>query len=168
MSFELLVVETCQARTGVDGEPAHDRHRLGILATATEHGSHPCLELAGAKWFDQVVVGSGIESPDDVFLDTSGGGDDDRDGADRPDHLEQLETVEVGKAQVENHEVGSPLHRRFQTLHGGGCGDDIVAVTGEDARHQVAYLEIVLDQHHSGHVIRLSVRFPFAGPLTRP
>ena len=117
-----------------------------ILATAAEHRSDPGLQLTGAEWLDQIVVGTRIEGPDDLVLHTTGGGHDHRHRADRTDHLEQLEPIEIGKPEVEDHQVGCTLYRRFEALHGGCCRDHVVAMAGEHPSHQIAYLQVVFDE----------------------
>ena len=68
--------------------------------------AHAREQLAGAERLRQVVVGPGVERLDLVRLLPARGDDHDRHGAPVADAAHDLDAVEVGQAEVEQHEVG--------------------------------------------------------------
>ena len=69
------------------------------------HGPDPSHELAEAEGLDDVVVGTELEKSHPVELVLAGGHDDERHRVARPEAATHLGAVEVGKAEIEQHEV---------------------------------------------------------------
>jgi len=64
--------------------------RVATCASTSSLSPHPRLDLAGPEWLDHVVVGAGVEHPDDLGLVVAGGDDDHGHRADRADHPQCL------------------------------------------------------------------------------
>jgi hypothetical protein len=150
--LERAAVETGLSGAFVDGKTPDDDW-LDSLP-----GGHPaqdrpdsCLEVLGGERLDNVIVGAGVQDPDDLRLVVAGGRHDDRHPAHRADHLDQRAAVEVGQPEVENHQVGRGVDHRLQTGHCCRCGRDSVAALGERARQCGADRRVVLDQQKPGH-----------------
>jgi len=81
----------------------------------------------------------------------AGGDHDHRHPTDGADHLEQFRPVEVGQAEVEEHQVGALLHYGLQSGQRRGGGHDVVPHVGEGAGHGLADVEVILDDDDGGH-----------------
>ena len=123
-------------------------------AGAAQHRADPRLELVHAEGLDDVVVGAGVQGLHDRGVVVARGHHDDRRAAHGAQHREQAVPVEVGQAQVEQHEVGLLVEGVLQADHPRGGARDRVPAVGERADERGADPGVVLDdQHvcHSGH-----------------
>ncbi len=144
------------ARGGVDaqvGDLEDGRARgprAGGRGTA-QYGGEPGRELAAGERLHQVVVGPGVEQPDDLGLLVPGGGDQHRDAGYAADHPQHVEPVEVGQPEVEHDDVGRALGDVAQRLETLVCGLHRVAVSGEDLDQRGPDHRVVLDDKYGGH-----------------
>jgi hypothetical protein len=107
--------------------------------------------LAGER-LDQVVVGPGVEQPNDLGLLVAGGGDDDRGRGDRPHHLQRLLAVQVGQPEVEHDHLGRMAADLPDPVQGGACRPHGVRPLDEVGGDRRPYRGIVFDDEHAGHV----------------
>ena len=149
-----LPVEAGGAGAGVDAQRTHlqrrRRSRLDRPATAQD-GGHPGQHVGGRERLGHVVVRAGVEQPDRLVLAAAGGGDDDRHGADRPDHHQRVGAVHVGQSQVEDDHGGLLRGDRAQRVEGGVDRAHGIAGVGERPRQRAADGRIVLDEQDQGH-----------------
>jgi len=85
-----------------------DRVGVAVPAAGTaQQGAHPSLQLADVERLDQVVVGARVEAVDAVLDRLPRGEHEDGDPVARgAQAATDLETVDVGKPDVEHHAVG--------------------------------------------------------------
>ena len=152
--IERLTVESCRAASGVDHERGDDQPVAvgGRVGVAAEHRADASVDLRGREGFDDVVVGAGVEEPDDLGLVVAGGGHDHRCRGDAAEHGQDLAAVEVGEAKVEDDDVGLPVDRGGERVGAGGLGAHRVASVGETAYQRGADVLIVLDDEHRRHL----------------
>ena len=112
----------------------------------------PGDQLGEPKRFGDVVVRSRIESDDHVDLLRTGGEHDDRQCGTFGAHLAaDVESVEVGQRQVEQHEVGCVV---FEPLERGEAGvdvDDIEPFGAQHAQQRLADAGVVFDEEQGSH-----------------
>src|SRR5690606_1266303 len=145
-----------RARGGVDVQVADvQRRRPGRAGVggcrAAQHGAQPGGELTAGERLDQVVVGAGVEQPDDLGVVVPGGGDQHRDAGYPADHAQHVEAVQVGQAEVEHHDVRRALGDLAQRLEALVCGLHRVAVSTEDLELSGTDSGVVLDYQYGGH-----------------
>ena len=118
-------------------------------ACAPEEGVQPRLELVEVERLGDVVVGAGLETPQDVGLLIAGGQHDDRRSAAGPDEAAEVEPVRARQHDVEQHEIGPERARGRQHLvaavHRFDFESRVGQVIGQDARERL----IVLDHEDS-------------------
>jgi hypothetical protein len=107
--------------------------------------------VVGAERLAHVVVGTGVQGRDDGVVVVPGGGDDDGDRGDGPEHPQQLAAVHVRQPEVEHDEVRAVLDRDAEARHGGGRGRDDVSPVAEGAHHGRADALVVLDDQELCH-----------------
>ena len=104
------------------------------------------MQLRATERLDQIVVGAGLENGDDLRIAVAGGGDDDRDVIDRPQHCEHVTAVEVGQSQIEHHQVRMLGHDQVQGLCSGGRGGHGMPALSQCSDQAGPDVRIVLDQ----------------------
>ncbi len=72
---------------------------------AAEYRAHAGQQLLDVERLGDVVVGAGVERGDLVVLAVARGEDDDRYVAERAHPAQGLDAVEIGKAEVEQHDI---------------------------------------------------------------
>jgi len=123
----------------------------GIGLGSPQHRSNPSLKLRGRIRLDQVVVGAGIERGNYVLVTVTSRGHYDGDVRDRSQHSEQFGTVQVGQAEIENHQVGFASHDEFQSLQGCRRRLNMVTAIGQSVGGQPPNMRIVLDDNDRRH-----------------
>ena len=113
--------------------------------------AHPGVELVTAEGLDDIVVGPGVQRPDGDPVVVAGGNDDDGHAAHGPKHAEHLEPVDIGQAQVEDHEVGPVVDGLLQSAQPGlRTGHRVASVRkGTDQGRPDA--GVVFDNEDRGH-----------------
>ena len=102
-----------------------------------------------AERFDEIVIGAGVEADDDVDLAAACGEDDEQDlRVVAADCASKLDTVEVGKAEVEQNDSG----RGFGDVDEGGAAGAApggrIAVALETEVEMVPNGGVVFDDQH--------------------
>ena len=83
-----------------------------MLGGAAQVGAHAREQLGEPERLDQVVVGAGVEAGDDVELLVAGGEDEDGQlGAGGAQAAADLDAVDVGQPEVEDHEPDVGVRR---------------------------------------------------------
>ena len=93
----------------------HRGRRRGVR-DAPQRRADAREQLLGVERLGHVVVGAGVERGDLVLLSVARGEHDHGHVAERPHPPQHFDPVEVGEAEVEQHDVGSPIgdeHERF-------------------------------------------------------
>jgi hypothetical protein len=116
---ELTAVDACTAPAHVELERPHARAaRRRPLARAPRHSADAGQQLAEAERLDDVVVRTQLEADDAVDLLALGRDHDDRHVGAGTELAADGEAVHVGKAEVEQHEVGAGRLQRGATGRG--------------------------------------------------
>ena len=124
---------------------------LGALAGPAQHRLDPQHQLAGAERLGHVVVGAQLEADDPVGLGAERGQHDHRDVAAGAQPAADLETVDPGQHQVEDHQVGRVVaHQRGDGLAVAGLVD-LVTGRAQVGDHDLAHGRVVIDHQHPGH-----------------
>ena len=105
-------------------------------------------ELADGEGLGDVVVGAGVERRHLVRLRPAGREDDDRDRGPLAQPADDLETVQVGKPEVEDDEVGLPRRGLEQAVLAGLGLDDAIALARQRGAEEAADRRLVLDDQH--------------------
>jgi len=120
-----------------------------LQAGAPQDGVDPRHDLTRTEGLHDVVVGAQAEATNPVVHLTTGSDHQDGDLAGTPQRATDLQTIEAGQHQVENHHIGRLLRR-------GGQGSSAVAshVDGEAVAQQVAAEHVhdhrlVVDDEHT-------------------
>ncbi len=104
--LERLPVERGPPPGGVEGERAVRDHRSSARLPAPDERPHARLQLRQVERLGEVVVRADVESLDAVFERVARGEHHHRDARTAPAQAPQdLEPVELGQAEIENHEV---------------------------------------------------------------
>ncbi|CAM5689788.1 hypothetical protein STENM327S_05843 [Streptomyces tendae] len=120
-------------------------------AHAAQHGAYACVQYAGADRFDHVVVGSGLQSHDDVGVVAACGGHDDRHlvvGAYAAAHLQ---AGHARQHQVEDHRVGPERPELLQSVLAGRGRGDLVPLPAQGQSHAVPDSAVVFDDQDPWH-----------------
>jgi hypothetical protein len=155
---ELRPVQRRFPRPRVDPQAADDHRLVPVLtgAGSAQDGSYPRVQLRATERLYHVVVGAGLENGDDLRIAVAGGGDDDGDVVDRPQHCEHVTAVEVGQSQVEHHQIRMLGHDQVQRLCTGGRGGHGMPTLTQSPDQAGPDVRIVLDQQHVRHSKTLS------------
>jgi hypothetical protein len=155
-----LAVDGGHPAAGVDGESTDSDRRVGVVTVdSTEHGPDAGVELVGRVRLDHVLVGTGVERANDVPFVVAGRGHDHRDGAHGAQHAKQLESVDVGQAEVEDDYVRSLLHDLAQGAEPGRRPQHDVAPFGQPSRDGGADVGVVLHHGNGGHALDATARW---------
>ena len=122
-------------------------------AAAAQHGTDAGRDLRGAEGLDDVVVGAELEADDPVGLGAAGGDHHDRHGGFAPQRAAHVAAVDVGQAEVEQHEVRIGLAREPQRV-GTRRGDQrLEALADQGVLERLGDRRLVLDQQDArpGH-----------------
>ena len=107
-------MQCSRARAGVDLEIA-DLDSAGRRARrSSQQRADASVDLLRREGLDDVVVGAGVEQPDDLELVVTRRPDDQRDGADGAEHLQEIAAVDVGETEIEHHHVGTLVDHRLE------------------------------------------------------
>ena len=137
---------------GVDDEPADGDHRVLVGAShPPQHGPDARVELRGGERLDHVVVGAEVEHAHHLGLVVARGGDDHRHVADGAQHRQDVGAVDVGQAEIEQHDVGLRLDRGGQRGQARADRGHAVPVLAQRAGEGGADRGVVLDEQHLHH-----------------
>ena len=142
-----------EALRNVDLEPAephHRRHRLLRLCTP-QCGAGPCEQFLHPERLGDEIIRAGVERGDLVLLGVPHGEHDHRDLAEGSDPADHLGAVEVGQAQIQQHQVGGPLGRRHNALLAGANRGHVVSVGLKAGAQGTTDLGFVVDDQHHAH-----------------
>ena len=114
----------------VDGERAVLQHLAGRLAAAAQHRPDPGQQFLQTERLDQVVVGSLVQRQHAVGFLAACRHDDDGRVAGLAQPPAHLDAVDVGQAEVEQHDIG---HRPVERRLAGGDAAGFVAGPGQPA-----------------------------------
>ena len=104
--LQRLPVELSGAPTRIKPQSTDGQLGVGGAGRRTAQDcADPRVEGVGREGLDHVVVGAGVQCPDDLLVVVAGSGDDDRGAADGTEHAQQLDAIEVRQAQVEDDHV---------------------------------------------------------------
>ena len=136
----------------VDGQPGdRDRGRASLTRGSTQDRADARVELRNAEWLDHVVIGAGIEGLDRGFLGVAGGRDDDGNRADRAQHRQHLQPVNVGQAKVKEDKIRLVVHGIPQAVHAGRHICHRVPARGEAAGERRTDVGIIFDDENGRH-----------------
>ena len=130
-----------------------DRRLVNLAAGPAQHGPQPGLQLPHRKGLHDIVICAGVEGADDLVVLVAGRDDDNRDGADSTQHPQQIETIDVGKAQIQQDHVGPAVHDQGQTLASTAGGVHHIAALAQRTRQGSPDAGVVFDNHHRGHYL---------------
>ena len=126
---DLLVAPGDASGGQVDGEVLRHHHRdvRGRRSSAAYGGAEAGEELVQPEGLGDVVVGAGVQRRDRIALVLAGRQDQDRYVGPAAQALQDLQSVEVGQAEVQDDDVGCSVACKLQ---GGPAGEgdiDVVA-----------------------------------------
>ena len=123
---------------------------------ATEESAHAGIEFGEAEGFDEVVVGSGVESVHAVGDEAAGGEHEDGDGVlALADLAADGEAVEFGEHEVEEDEVGGFFEGEGEALFAVGGGDHAMSFCFEGVGEADAQGGFVFDEKDAGGGLHL-------------
>jgi hypothetical protein len=145
---DLAPLEPHPAVRHVDGQRPGLDHRLGrvvLQPAAAQGGAQTGGQLGDAEGLGDVVVGAAVQRLDLLRLAGADRQHDHRHRRQLADPAQHLLAVDVGQAEVEDHQVGPVLHHPLQAL-GAACRlDRDVAVGGQADLQEAADLRLVVD-----------------------
>ena len=122
----------------------------GPCLAAAKLSSDACQQFGELERLGDVVDRSGIESDDDVELLVAGGEHDDLDTwIVSMEPAAHLEPVDVGKSEVEQHEIGPVASRRFDRDPTTRLPPGVVSAAVEGAQQRRSDSIVVLDDEDS-------------------
>ena len=123
-------------------------------SSAPEHRPDARSELRHRVRLDEVVIGAAVKGGHDVTVAFAGSRHDHGHLGDRPNHSEQLDAVEVGKTEVEDHDIRLLRNDDLQPFHRRGRTFDMMSILGQRLGRQPPDMRIVLDQNDGDHSIQ--------------
>ena len=125
---------------------------LGGLSRGTaDLRPHTSQQLGQAEGLGDVVIGSGIQTDDEVGVLTAGGEHEDRDGQALGPHLTgHVQAVDVRQPQVQDDDVGG--RDLLEGAFTGAMGQDLVALASEGTGEGLGDGRIVFDEQNSCHI----------------
>ena len=115
---------------------------------ATQDRLHACHQLAHAEGFGDVVIGAHGQADQGVHLVRSGGHDDDVAVAEGADLAADLDAVQSGQSQVEDHHVWGLLSCCFDSGDAVVLDCGLVPAAGEIGGDHLCQRLLVLDDEH--------------------
>ena len=112
-------------------------------------GPQACQQLLALERLHQIVIGAGIEPLDAVVGLRAGREDQDRHVARGTDAPADLDSVELGKPEVEHDQVGDELFRELQRLDAVARRADLVALLAQGPAKDVGDRRVVLDDQYT-------------------
>ena len=165
--LERLTGERRGARRGIDHEVGDLDRGRAVAREPPQQRSDAGVDLLGRERLHDVLVGAGVEQPDDLPLVVARGADDHGDVAHRSQHLQEVAAVDVGEAEVEDHDVGRLVDDRLQRGQSERRLGDPVAARGERVDERDPDAIVVLDDEHLGHAARVRRNRRRSGYRTR-
>ena len=135
---------------GVEQQVADAQGGRAARRAAAQQRAHPREQLLTLEGLDEVVVGAGVEALDAGLERVARGQDQDRHVVVGAQRARDLEAVEPGQAEVEDHEVGrerAPVLQRGGTVGGGA---HLVALHAQRALERLGDVLVVLDDEDAG------------------
>jgi hypothetical protein len=129
--------------------------RLRVRPRSAKDRTEAGFEVLCRVRLHYVVVGAGVEQPDNLGFVVSSRCDNHRHIDHRTDHAECLCTVEVWEAEVEYHHVESSGNCSLNTRHGGSDGIDLVTSLREPACQRLPDTLIVFDDQDGCHSVTI-------------
>src|SRR5438876_11087733 len=120
----------------------------------TKRHPHPRKQLAHPEGLRDVVVGARIEGSHLGRLLPLGGEDNDGYHGPFPQSADHLETIHVGKTEIEDDEIGLASLRRLQPLLTRRRLDEAVAVAQQRRPEKASDIRLVFYYHDHGSRLR--------------
>jgi hypothetical protein len=133
LEVESSAIDALLVPIEIDDQLAHLEHPLllGSPRPPAEHRPNSCIEMIDRGRLDHIIIGAGIEQFDDLGLIVSCGCNYHGHVAHRSDHLEDVGTVDVGKAEIQNHNVERAGKSGLYPMHCQICRLDLVSSLGQ-------------------------------------
>ena len=130
-----------------------ETRRVAVRIGSAQEGAHARYQLVGVERLREIIVGARIEAGDSV-ADLGAGSEHERRCADAlsPELLHNLESVALGKADVEDEQVGFTLERGRQSLLAIVNGLDRVPVLVQHTAKEVDDVATVFHDENRGEV----------------
>ena len=130
---------------------------LGFERSPAQLCAHTCQQFGHSERFGDVVVGSPVEAAYPVSFVGAGGQHQDRDIGELAQLSADLEPIEVGQHDVEQHKIWGELGGLSQ-----GCvaifgGDDCVAAQVQVEFDELPVVQLIVDHQDSGSLLGGSV-----------
>ena len=110
--------------------------------------AQPCEQLLALERLDEVVVGAGVEADDAVVERVARGEHEDAHVVAPVQLLRHLDPVELGQAEVEDHQIGQERVRRVERRHAVAGHAHVVALHPQHPLERLRDLIVVLDDEH--------------------
>ena len=170
--LDLGTVHKDLAALVVDLKPLCPEHAAGhpaqhAEAVGAQGGAHPGQQFAGAKGFGDVIVGSQIQRLDLVLLGGAGREHDDGGQELLPHKTDELQTVPVRQAQIQDDEIRI-VGGEQGLAHGAGVGNKgLIAVGLQQRLNKAADVGLVFHDQNLEFVIA-HLRFPPSQSIRSP
>ena len=133
----------------------------GLARGAADLGAHAGQQLGQAEGLGDVVVGTRIQTDDEIGVLAAGGEHEDGGGQTLSAHLTgDIEPVDIGQAEIQHDDVGAG--DLLESTLAGAVGAHLVALAPEGASEGLGDGGIVLNEKHCRH--RSDRRRPKAPP----
>ena len=122
--------------------------RVAVVGLApAQDGLHTSNDLSRAERFGDVVVGAQLQAEEPIELAVAGGEEQHRHVAAGAHPATHLEPVDVGEADVEQHERGTVLLDQLQATLAVRCLQHTEACVAQIQVEEVGDVRVVLDHH---------------------
>ena len=146
-------VETDLARPRVNCQTAQDQGAFSDRgAGPSKNGTKPGIDLRDSEGLDDVVVRATVQGLDHVGVVVASRDDDDRHLADRPQHRENLQTIDIRQPEVQQDDVRRVVNGGLQSGHPTVARGHGVTQVGQSPRDRGPDAAVVFDQQDGGHV----------------
>ena len=147
-----VVTDEHRARGGVDGDVAAGEHAPGLglvlRETAAQGRPDPCQEHFAVVGLEYVVVGPAVERLDDPRFAIVGGENDSRAAVAEPDVTIQLETIQVGQAEIDQRQIRHLGIEDGEGFGGRARNRDTVPAGGEDVGERPTLGRVIFDDQN--------------------